>query len=104
VLADYSIWLNVALAIACFVISRKDQGPFPTGLEASEAKPEYFVAGTISHPALFQVDIQARSKEHAELVLRVEVEHPFGEINAKELRDKISSRRKDISKEKHGQI
>jgi hypothetical protein len=104
VLADYSIWLNVATVLACFSISRKAGSTLPTGLQASEAKAEYFVAGTISHPAPFEVDVQARSKQHLELIKHVEVEYPFGENNAQELRDRISSRRADVSKEKHGHV
>jgi hypothetical protein len=103
VLADYSIWLNVASALACFTISRKGS-LLPTGLAASEAKPEYFVAGTISHPAPFEVDVKARSERHLELVKSVEVEHPFGENDAQELRERIGERRQDVSKEKHGHV
>jgi hypothetical protein len=104
VLADYSIWLNVASALACFTISRKKDSLLRTGLKASEAKPEYFIAGTISHPAPFEVDVQARSPRHEELINRVEVEYPFGENDACELRDRISNRRHDVSKEKHGTV
>lgn len=104
VIADYSIWLNVAAALSCFDISRKAGSTLPTGLLASEAKPEYFVAGTISHPAPFDVDIKPRSETHLQLIKSVEHEHPFGDNDAQELRDRISSRRKEVSKEKHATV
>ncbi|KAI1505139.1 cytochrome P450 [Biscogniauxia marginata] len=107
VIADYSIWLNLVSSLACFDV-RRVPGPgadsekaSPTGLDASECRPELFVAGTISHPAPFDVSVKPRSEKHRELIRRVEVEHPWGENDAKDLREVIIERRRGAASEKH---
>ncbi|KAL9122563.1 MAG: hypothetical protein Q9187_000877 [Circinaria calcarea] len=108
VIADFAIWLTLASSLACFNVSRVpaaqdgSAGPTPsTGLEASEARPEYFLPGTISHPVPFEVVVKARSEGHRELIKRVEVEFPWGKAGATELRGDIAQRRKVATKERH---
>ncbi|KAL4972955.1 cytochrome P450 [Aspergillus desertorum] len=72
-LADSSIFLTIAQSLAVFKISS-------VGEDAAKAE---FLPGVISHPVPYRVDILPRSKEHEELVRKIEVESPFGEGNAK---------------------
>jgi hypothetical protein len=95
VIADYSIWFNIAATVSCFTVSQNKgpaEEPPSVGLEASEARPDYFVAGTISHPAPFNVDIRVRSQQHAEMIRRVETEDPWGVPDAEDIQKSMPVR------------
>ncbi|KAL4957075.1 cytochrome P450 [Aspergillus filifer] len=77
ILADSTIFMSIALSLAVFDIR--------PGAEKS-SKVE-FLPGVISHPGPFNLRITPRSKEHEELVRRVEVDFPFEEGHAESLND-----------------
>ncbi|KAK5174015.1 uncharacterized protein LTR77_001095 [Saxophila tyrrhenica] len=78
-LAETSVWLTVAKSLAVFEISK--------GVENGvEVEPDIrFTPGIISHPMPFKASIKPRSKQHEDLILKVEAEHPWEESDAEKL-------------------
>lgn len=104
VIADFGIWLTLASVLTCFDITQPDADA-PTGIEASKARPEWFVPGTISHPQPFDVKIKVRSEEHVKLVRAVEEEHPWGGSGSDELNEIVRGMKGDaVVGEKHGGV
>ncbi|PGH04426.1 hypothetical protein AJ79_07082 [Helicocarpus griseus UAMH5409] len=64
VVADTNLYLTIAQALAAFNISK-----------AKDFEPE-FLPGVVSHPAPFEVNIEARSKKYEEMVQSVK-DHPW---------------------------
>jgi Cytochrome P450 len=79
ILADTTVWLSAAKALAVFEISK----PVENGVEV-DIKPE-FLPGVISHPAPCKLQITPRSAAHEELILAVEQEHPWEQGDGAEL-------------------
>ena len=65
--ADTSLYLNIAMSLSVFNITK----PPGSDLEAR------FTASMLSHPEEFKVDITARSIKAESLIRSVEVEHPY---------------------------
>ncbi|PAV17544.1 cytochrome P450 [Pyrrhoderma noxium] len=65
--ADTSLYLNIAMSLSVFNITK----PLGSSLEAR------FTASMLSHPEEFKVDIIARSTKAESLIRSVEVEHPY---------------------------
>ena len=65
--ADISLYLNIAMSLSVFNITK----PPGSNLEAR------FTASMLSHPEEFKVDIIARSIKAESLIRSVEVEHPY---------------------------
>ncbi|KAL4959505.1 cytochrome P450 [Aspergillus stella-maris] len=81
ILADSTIFMSIAQALSVFDIR---SGVDENGESSVKAE---FLPGVISHPVPFTLRITPRSREHEELVRRVEVEVPFGEGHAESLKD-----------------
>ncbi|KAL4789294.1 cytochrome P450 [Aspergillus venezuelensis] len=81
ILADSTIFMSIAQALAVFDIRPQED---ESGKDSVRAE---FLPGVISHPVPFKLKITPRSKEHEELVRRIEVEVPFGEGDAETLKD-----------------
>ncbi|KAF7586776.1 hypothetical protein BBP40_008346 [Aspergillus hancockii] len=75
-LADATIFLSIAQSLTVFDFS------LPKG---GDAKAE-FSPGIVSHPAPYRLRITPRSASHEALIRSVEVEHPWEESHAKELK------------------
>ncbi|OQE21561.1 hypothetical protein PENFLA_c014G03275 [Penicillium flavigenum] len=81
ILADNTVWLNVAKSLSVFKISK----PVEDGAEV-DVKPE-FQPGVISHPVPFKLQITPRSAAHEKLILFVEQEHPWEQGDGSELQN-----------------
>lgn len=80
VLADSSVWLTIAQSLAAFNIKKA------LDKDGKEIEPKVeFTPGIISHPVPFQCTIKPRSKEHEDLIRKVEVDYPWEESDAKAL-------------------
>ncbi|KAF2103859.1 cytochrome P450 [Rhizodiscina lignyota] len=80
VLADSSVFLTIASALAAFNISKA------TDANGKEIEPKVeFTPGIISHPVPFGCTIKPRSEVHEQLIKNVEVEYPWEESDAKAL-------------------
>lgn len=82
VLADATVYLTIAQALAVFNVSK---GVDENGNEI-EALPR-FTPGIISHPAPFKATIRPRSPKHERLIRAVETEHPWKESDSKVLEE-----------------
>ena len=82
-LADDSLYINIAQSLAAFNINRP-------AVNGQEIVPEiHFLAGVVSHPAPFKAVIRPRSGQHEFLVRSIERIHPWEESDAQML-EKIS--------------
>lgn len=74
VLAENSLYLNVAQSLAVYSISRGE----------AEEEPEIkFTPGVVSHPEPFPSVIKPRSKYHEALIRAVEKKYPWQESDGK---------------------
>ncbi|KIW18489.1 hypothetical protein PV08_02777 [Exophiala spinifera] len=76
VLADQSMWLNVAQMLAVFDISRP---PKVEGEDADDvvSSPK-FLGGIISHPEPFEAKFEPRDAQREKLIRQVEERYPWG--------------------------
>ncbi|KAH7253445.1 cytochrome P450 [Fusarium solani] len=73
ILADNSLYLNIAQSLAVFDITRDDQ----------VAQPEiWFTPGVVSHPEPFKATIMPRSPHHEKLIRSIEKVFPWEESDA----------------------
>ena len=76
VLADSSVYLNIAHSLAVFNIGKAVEN-------GKEVDPVvHFEGGIISHPAPYKISIKPRSPKHEEIIRAVERLHPFEESDA----------------------
>ncbi|KAI0129955.1 cytochrome P450 [Xylariales sp. AK1849] len=80
-LADTNLFLTVAQSLAVFDIKKAVDET--TGKEIEP--PVGMTPGLVAHPKPFKWSVLPRSEKHAELIRRVEFEHPWEEGDAKEL-------------------
>ncbi|KAJ6257386.1 Cytochrome P450 monooxygenase CLM2 [Drechslerella dactyloides] len=84
-LADVSIYLTIAQSLAVFEI-RKPIDP----ISGNPIEPVFgMTPGLIAHPTEFKCNFAPRSEKHAELIKSIDIEHPWGEGDAKFL-EKLS--------------
>ena len=78
ILADASLYLTFAQCLAVFNIGKA------VDENGKDIEPRIEMkAGIISHPVPFKCRITPRSKEHEELINRVELEHPWRESDSR---------------------
>ncbi|KAK1983937.1 cytochrome P450 [Colletotrichum cereale] len=78
-LAENSIYLNVAQAVAVYNISKPVR-------DGRVVEPEVkFLPGVVSHPAPFDVSIKPRSPQHEKLIRAIEETHPWQKSDAEKL-------------------
>ncbi|KAL7954630.1 cytochrome P450 [Trichoderma compactum] len=70
-IAQDSLYLTISQTLAAFNIGKAMQGGKPVEVEAKHT------LGVVDHPAKFQYSIVPRSEKYAELIRRVEVDHPW---------------------------
>lgn len=75
-LADNTLYLSVAQSLAVFNVAKEVENGVEVDVEAN------FQPGVISHPVPWRYKVTPRSKEHEELILSVEKEHPWAESDA----------------------
>ncbi|KAL6802250.1 cytochrome P450 [Trichoderma sp. SZMC 28012] len=71
--AQESLYLTISQTLAAFNIGKAMQGGKPVEVECKHT------TGVVDHPAKFQYSIVPRSEKYAELIRRVEVDHPWEE-------------------------
>ena len=81
-LADSNLFLTIAQSLAVFEISKAVDRE--TGREIEPVVGT--TPGLVAHPMPFQCRIVPRSEKHAELITKVEIEHPWEEGDAKFLK------------------
>lgn len=79
ILADNSLFLNIAQSMAVFRIDK----PVHHGRDVEPVIS--FQPGVVSYPVPYQTRISPRSSKHEELIRAVERAHPWEESDAKEL-------------------
>ena len=81
-LADSSLFLTIAQSLAVFDIGKPINRQTGGVIEPAVGT----TAGLFAHPLPFQCEIVPRSEKHAELIRKIEVDHPWEEGDAKFLR------------------
>ncbi|PNP53777.1 hypothetical protein THARTR1_05901 [Trichoderma harzianum] len=71
-IAQESLYLTISQTLAVFNIGKAMKGGKPVEVECKHT------TGIVDHPAKFEYSIVPRSEKHAELIRRVEVDHPWG--------------------------
>ncbi|KAH8696732.1 putative cytochrome P450 oxidoreductase OrdA-like protein [Talaromyces proteolyticus] len=79
-LADTSLYINVAQSLAVFSISKHVNSK---GLEVEDIMN--FQPGVVSHPSPFKATIKPRSADHEALIRNIEKIHPWPQSDAKVL-------------------
>ncbi|KAK4067389.1 uncharacterized protein Triagg1_7569 [Trichoderma aggressivum f. europaeum] len=70
-IAQESLYLTISQTLAAFNIGKAMEGGKPVEVECKHT------LGIVDHPAKFQYSIVPRSEKYAELIRRVEVDHPW---------------------------
>lgn len=80
-LADTSLFLNIAQSLAAFKISK------PVDASGVLVEPELrWEPGVVSHPAPYKVEVRPRSEKHAALIKAVEEKYPWQDSDAEVLK------------------
>lgn len=90
-IAQDSLFIAISRTLAVFTISKAMHEGKPVDFE-----PRHLVTGLIDHPEEFPYSIAPRSEKHAEMIRRVEIDHPWegnsaGAIQGNALFDKLKA-------------